>query len=139
MSKARTDAFHYLDRTAMHSTKGSRRGFLDNSGGENPARRLTPEQQRENAIKRVKNIEDALRTMPRERPEHRKLRAEKRRLELFAHGLRPKQTFPNLQSYFMEAAQELLQESMFRLVLERAKERCKRAREVAELTKEQTP
>lgn len=57
MYKATADAHQFMDRVAMHSTKGSRRGFGLLGHGCNAADVLTPEQVYESIVARLHSLE----------------------------------------------------------------------------------
>lgn len=57
MYKRTNNAETFRARVANHSTKGSRRGFVDVHTGINPADELTPAQQRDSLQRRLKSLQ----------------------------------------------------------------------------------
>ncbi len=105
MSKAMTHQEHFRHRAASYSTRGARTG-VNLLGWEAPEY-MTPEQQREAIVARVKAIEAFLRESDMKPSERRPYGQEVARLCAMIREIRPKLQFPRgLSQYIADVVKE---------------------------------
>ena len=120
MKQATLKASQFLARTGIHSTKGSRRGFVDVETGVNPADLMTIEQQRDNLQRRINKAGERraqIKADPRcskaGRHEYEVL-GQQMFTDMTALAALPKRSVPSYQHSFVEAAIALLPEEWLR-------------------------
>lgn len=128
MYKATLNGHTFISRTANHSTKGSRRGFALDAGGENPVEALKPWERRESIVRRVQSIDLQLMSMGKRDPRREALGQEKYALQNQLRELPKRWTaVPSYESMFVTVAKERLPSHIFKEIYNRANERARRA------------
>lgn len=119
----------FLERSANHSTKGSRRGFELLDHGENALAVLTPEEQRQNLVRRVQQIELLLQSMGKKDLRREVLGKEKQGLQNQIHELRPKlKGDKDVGGHFICVARERLPKALYNAIMDEASDRARKAR-----------
>jgi hypothetical protein len=119
----------FLQRAANHSTKGSRRGFDLLEHGENAAAVLTPEEQRQNLVRRVQQIELQLQSMGKKDLRRATLGQEKHLIQLQINQLRPKlKGGKEAGDHFVSVARERLPKAVFNAIMNEASRRAEAER-----------
>lgn len=115
----------FMDRSANHSTKGSRRGFELLGHGDNALDVLKPEELRENLVRRKQQIELLILPMRKSDVRRIELCKEKTSIDDHIHALRPKlKGHKEAAGHFISVAKERLPKALYQAIMDEA---CKRA------------
>lgn len=125
MSKRETQLKHYIARTGSYSTHGTK-GGVNLLGWDNVPENLTPEQEREALVARVKQITEILATDALDGEQRRQLGALQARLCKRINHIRPKIRFRGLEAFFCDVVREELGPAKYRLLMMDAKHRWAR-------------
>lgn len=128
MYKATQSAQQFFAREAMHSTKGSRRGFDLLNHGENPADFLTPEQRRANLVARSQAVQVELLKWPKKSPERIELGHQLQFINNEIHSMRAKrQGSTEVRDYFIEVARRDLPRATYMRIMAEASQLARSA------------
>lgn len=115
------DQTAFRERTASHSTKGSRRGFDLLDQGENAAAVLTRDQQRSVLVQRVHWISAQMQGLKPRDPQRVALGQMMLRTQLEISELRPKIKGPqNIEGFFVDVCRERLSAFQFKTLMNEA-------------------
>ena len=120
MYKSTASGQQFLAREAMHSTKGSRRGFDLLDHGANPAAVLTPEEQRASMVASVKALRARL-----DRITDKQARAtigqQLHELNTAINALRPKRkNSPDVANFFIAICKERMPKAQYKAFMDEA-------------------
>jgi len=128
MYKATASGQQFLAREAMHSTKGSRRGFDLLDHGANPASVLSLEEQRASMVASVKALTQRLSGIT-DKQARATIGQQLYELNTAINALRPKMKgSPNVASFFIEVAKERLSKAVYQSLMDEAADRERAAR-----------
>lgn len=120
----------FMERSANHSTKGSRRGFVDVNTGVNPADIQTPAQQRDSILRRleaVKRRREEIKSSKSSKQEYLQLGQDIRDLCLELSALKAKLNAPlkgkDFDYHFVGCARALLSALEYERIAEAARRR----------------
>lgn len=141
MYKATASGQQFFAREAMHSTKGSRRGFDLLDHGANPASVLSIEEQRDSLRARLRAVESELQKYGKKTDERAELGKQKNLIQNEIHALRPKiKGSREIRDYFIDAARRRLPKAVYMAIMDDANEEWRRVqREIAEHGKPPAP
>lgn len=123
MYKATASSQQFFNREAMHSTKGSRKGFDLLDHGESPIDQLTPEQKRQNLVAQWKSLNDKIVLMRKNDPERIIIGRQMQSLQIQINKIRPKMQGTQLVGgYFIEVAKRKLSKAMYQIIMDEASE-----------------
>jgi len=123
MYKATASGQQFFAREAMHSTKGSRRGFDLLDHGVNPASVLTVEQQRDNLRARLRAVEAEMLKYGKNTVQRAELGQQKQFIQNEIHAIRPKlRGSREVRDYFIDAARKRLPKALYMAIMDDANE-----------------
>ena len=125
MYKRTMSSQQFFAREAMHSTEGSRRGYSLLDHGENPVGVLTPEEQRDSLIAKIKALETQIIALPKGDPMRRALGQTKFQLQAKVHEIRPKlKGGRTTADHFISVARERLSFALYNAIMTEASRRA---------------
>lgn len=125
MYKATQSSQQFFAREAMHSTKGSRRGFDLLDQGENPVEVLNPEQRRASLVAHWKALQEQLLSFPKKHPKRIELGLQMQVVQAEISAIRPKLRLnPSVKDHFIEVARDLLSNAQYRAIMNEAASRA---------------
>lgn len=125
MYKATASGQQFFAREAMHSTKGSRRGFDLLDQGVNPASVLTPEQKRASLVARWKAMQEELLKWPKGSSEREELGKQMCFVQNEIHSIRPKLRLgAEARDHFISVAKERLPKALYSAIMDEAATRA---------------
>lgn len=130
MYKKTASADQFFSREAMHSTKGSRRGYDLLNQGESVLAVLTPEEQRASLVAQLHTIDLQLLSMGPKDLRRKELGRKKHALQNQITELRPKLHGPRETiNHFISVARERLPKALYNAIMTEATERARKVRE----------
>ena len=127
MYKKTASADQFFHREAMHSTKGSRRGYDLLGHGVNVLAVLSPAEQRDSLKAQMQTIELQLLSMGPKDPRRSDLGKRKLALQNQMHELRPKlKGGQEVRDHFISVARERLPKALYNAIMDEASARWRR-------------
>ena len=120
-----TESMHYMKRAANHSTKGSRRGFVDVETGIDPTDDYTLEQRRDSLLRKHAALGELRKTRLKDAGEYKRLGVEMQELQneiSRLNKLRPKSTPTEFSWAFDVCARRLLVPTEYERIAKAARE-----------------
>lgn len=117
----------FMDRTAAFSTRPSRTG--SNLLGWECPEDLTPEQERDCLVARVKQLQEFLTAAAKSHPDRKAVAEEFQRLTLRINEIRPKRRAPGVQQFFLDVCRERMTKLEFDRFMNEAVRRLEKERQ----------
>ena len=120
-----TESMHYMKRAANHSTKGSRRGFVDVETGIDPTDDYMLEQRRDSLLRKHAALGELRKTRLKDAGEYKRLGVEMHELQTQIsrlNKLRPRSTITEFSRAFDVCARRLLLPADYERIAKAARE-----------------